>query len=111
QTKALADQADKFAALDTEVVVVFPGPASGLEAFFEAYRRTFGPGEKPPFKMLYDRDLTLTRALHIEGNIAVPTSIVLDREGIVRWCRVAKDPADRPSAKEILEQLAALTTR
>jgi len=108
QTKALAELADKFAALDTEVVVVFPGPASGLEAFLEAYRRTFGPGEKPLFPLLYDRDLTLTRALHIEGNIAVPTSILLDREGIIRWCRVAKDPADRPSAQEILERIAAL---
>lgn len=108
QTKALAGYADKFAALDTQVVVVFPGPASGLQAFLEAYRRTFGAGEKLPYALLYDMDLKLTRALHIEDNIAVPTTILLDRQGIVRWCRVAKDYADRPSAREILERIAAL---
>jgi peroxiredoxin len=108
QTKALGDFAAQFAALDTEVVVVFPGPASGLRAFLEAYQRTFGAGEKPPYELLYDADLRLTRALHIEDNIAVPTSILLDRKGIVRWCRLAKDRTDRPSAKEILEQIAAL---
>jgi antitoxin component YwqK of YwqJK toxin-antitoxin module/peroxiredoxin len=111
QTKALADFADRFAALDTKVVVVFPGPASGLAAFREAYRRTFGAGEKLPYELLYDTDLTLTRALHIEDNIAVPTSLLLDRKGIIRWCRVAKDHADRPSAQEILAQIAALPKR
>lgn len=108
QTKALADYAERFAALDTQVVVVFPGPASGLEAFLEAYRRTFGAGEKLPFQMLYDADLSFTRALHIEDNLAVPTSLLLDRQGVVRWCRVAKDYADRPSAQEILTRVSEL---
>jgi peroxiredoxin len=115
QTKALADFAERFAALDTKVVVIFPGPASGLAAFREAYRRTFGsgggPGEKVPFELLYDTDLALTRALHIEDNIAVPTSLLLDRKGVVRWCRVAKDYADRPSAQEILARIAELAKR
>ena len=105
QTKALADFVDRFAALDTKVVAVFPGPASGMEAFREAYRRTYGRGEKPPFELLYDADLALTRALHIEDNIAVPTSLLLDRQGIVRWSHVAKDHADRPSAKQILGRI------
>jgi peroxiredoxin len=111
QTRGLAQFAGEFAAKDTEVFVVFPGPASGLEAFLEAYRRTFGTGEKPPYKLLYDTDLALTRALHIEDNIAVPTSIVLDRKGVVRWCHVAKDHADRPSAQQVLEQIEALPKR
>lgn len=108
QTKGLADFAGDFAALDTEVLVVFPGPASGLDAFLDAYRRTFGADAKPPYKLLYDTDLALTRALRIEDNIAVPTSIVLDRSGIVRWCHVAKNHADRPSAKQVLEKIEAL---
>jgi antitoxin component YwqK of YwqJK toxin-antitoxin module/peroxiredoxin len=111
QTKGLADYAAEFDAHDTAVVVVYPGPASGLGAFLDAYRRTFGADEKVPYRLLYDSDLALTRALHIEDNIAVPTSIVLDRSGIVRWCRVAKDYVDRPSAREVLDQIAALSKR
>jgi peroxiredoxin len=109
QTKALADFADEFAALDTAVVVVYPGPASGLAAFLDAYRRTFGADEKLPYQLLYDADLSLTRALRIEDNIAVPTSLVLDKRGIVRWCHVAKDHADRPSAREVLSQISAIS--
>jgi antitoxin component YwqK of YwqJK toxin-antitoxin module/peroxiredoxin len=108
QTKGLADYADKFAALETEVVVVYPGPKSGLAAFLEAYRRTFGSDEKLPYKLLYDADLALTRALHIEDNIAVPTSLLLDKQGVIRWSHVAKDYADRPSAQQILAQIALL---
>lgn len=108
QTKGLADCAAEFARLDTEVLVVFPGPASGLDAFLDAYRRTFGADAKPPYKLLYDTDLTLTRALHIEDNIAVPTSLVLDRTGMVRWGHVATNRADRPSAKQVLERIESL---
>jgi antitoxin component YwqK of YwqJK toxin-antitoxin module/peroxiredoxin len=108
QTKALAEYSDEFAAHGTEILVVYPGPASGLAAFLDAYQRTFGAGEKLSYKLLYDADLALTRALHIEDNIAVPTSILLDREGIIRWCHVAKDYADRPSARGVLAEIAKL---
>lgn len=111
QTKGLADFADAFDALDTEVVVVYPGPATGLTAFLEAYRRTFDVREKLPYKLLYDTGLGLTRALHIEDNIAVPTSILLDRKGIIRWCHVARDYADRPSAQQVLDQISALAKK
>jgi len=111
QTKALAEFAGDFTALDTEIVIVYPGPASGLGAFIDAYHRTFGAGEKIPYKLLYDTDLALTRALHIEDNIAVPTSLVIDRKGIVRWCHVAKDYTDRPSAREVLKAIKALAKR
>jgi hypothetical protein len=60
---------------------------------------------------LYDTDLTLTRALHIEDNLAMPTSILLDREGVIRWSHVAKDYADRPSAHEILRRIEKLPQR
>lgn len=109
QTKALADRAEKFAALDTDVVVVYPGPSSGLEAFLQAYRRTFGAGDKLPYRLLYDNDLALTRALRIEDDMAVPTSLLIDKHGIVRWSYVAKDHADRPSADEVLRKIEELS--
>lgn len=111
QTKALAKEAARFAALDTEVVVVFPGPSSGLDAFLEAYERTFGKGEKPPYKLAYDADMKLVDGLGIVDNIAVPSVLLLDEAGLVRWSHVAKDLADRPSATQILRQIEALPRR
>ncbi len=108
QTKGLADFAADFAAHDTQVVVLYPGPKSGFAAFLEAYRRTFGADAKVPYELLYDTDLALTRALHIEDNLAMPTSILLDRNGVIRWSHVGKDYADRPSAREILGRIEKL---
>lgn len=111
QTKSLAQHAAEFTTEDTELVVVFPGPASGAKAFLDAYQRTFGAGVKPPYALAYDPDLELVRALGLEGNLAVPTSLVLDRSGVVRWCHVAKDLADRPSAKQLLQAVGTVRRR
>jgi antitoxin component YwqK of YwqJK toxin-antitoxin module/peroxiredoxin len=109
QTKALAKEAARFAALDTEVLVVFPGPSSGLDAFLEAYERTFGKGERPPYTLAYDSDMKLVEGLGIVDNIAVPSVLLLDKQGLIRWSHVAKDLSDRPSATQILKQLEALS--
>ncbi len=108
QTKALAKEAARLAALDTDVLVVFPGPSSGLDAFMEAYERTFGKGERPPYTFAYDSDMKLVEALGIVDNIAVPSVLLLDKEGLIRWSHVAKDLSDRPSATQILKQIEAL---
>lgn len=111
QTKALAKEAARFAALGTEVVVVFPGPSSGLDAFLEAYERTFGKGDRPPYQLAYDADMKLVEGLGIVDNIAVPSVLLLDEQGLVRWSHVAKDLADRPSATQILQRIEALPRR
>lgn len=108
QTKALAKEAARFAALDTDVLVVFPGPSSGLDAFVEAYERTFGKGERPPYTLAYDSDMKLVDALGIVDNIAVPSVLLLDKQGLIRWSHVAKDLSDRPSTAQILKQVEAL---
>lgn len=108
QTKGLEDYADEFAALDTEVVIVYPGPENGMKAFLEAYQDDLGAGEKPTHKLLYDSELTLTRELRIKHSMAVPTSILLDRNGIIQWSHVAKDDRERPSAEDVLKEIAAL---
>src|SRR5204863_206243 len=82
--------------------------SDALPALLEAYKRTFGTDEKLPYKLLYDADLVLTRALHIEDNIAVPTSLLLDKHGVIRWSYVAEDYADRPSAQQILNEIGRL---
>jgi alkyl hydroperoxide reductase subunit AhpC len=58
--------------------------------------------------MLYDADLQLVDALGLRDNIAVPSSLLLDKQGVVRWSHVGQSHADRPAATEILEQIEAL---
>ena len=52
-----------------------------------------------------DVSLNLVRAIGIEDNLARPTSLVIDKEGIVRFAYVGKTIADRPSADDLLREV------
>ena len=111
QLKALGKERARLEALETEVCLVYPGPKDGLDAFLDAWELTFGAGEKPAWSMLYDADLQLVDALGIRDNVAVPSCLLVDKQGLVRWSHVGKDHADRPSALDILRRVEGLGGR
>jgi antitoxin component YwqK of YwqJK toxin-antitoxin module/peroxiredoxin len=109
QTAELAPLAAKWRELECEVVVLFPGTRSRMEAFTQACREEFGD-TPPPYHMVYDPDLDLARALGLEGNLARPAAFVLDRAGVVQHAYVAESEqnvADRPSAADLVRWVAA----
>lgn len=110
QTAELAPLAKRWKELDCEVVVMFPGSRSRMQAFQQACASEFGD-TAPPWHMVYDPDLALAQALGLKGNLARPASFVLDREGIVRHAYVAEsidNTADRPPATKLLEWVEAV---
>ncbi|MCB9887645.1 MAG: redoxin family protein [Planctomycetes bacterium] len=109
QTAELAPLAARWRELDCEVVVMFPGSKSRMQAFAAACASEFGDNA-PPYHLVYDPDLALATALGLQGNLARPASIVLDRDGIVRRAYVAENVenvADRPAASELLRWVEA----
>lgn len=104
QTRALAPSLDTFRELNTEVLVLYPGPEAGLDAFLEAYTRTFGD-DPPPYSLLYDPELALARELGIVGDLAIPTTLILDEQGVIRYAYVGENIEDRPPAKDIIEAI------
>lgn len=107
QLVALAGKIDEFRARDAEVVVVYPGDAATVPKFVAATRK-IKPGFEPPFPVALDVELAAVRAFMIEGSLAKPTTMIVDREGVVRWAYVGRQPGDRPSVAAILERLDAL---
>jgi len=110
QTAELEPQAKTWAELECEVVVMYPGSKGKLAAFVTAFAAEFG-GKPPPYHMVYDPDLTLAKALGLQGNLARPASFVLDRQGIVKHAYVAENETnivDRPSAAELQQLVARL---
>ncbi|MGE3164521.1 MAG: redoxin domain-containing protein [Planctomycetota bacterium] len=107
QTRALAPSLNTFKDLNTEVLVLFPGPEAGLDAFLEAYTRTFGD-DPPPYTLLYDPELALARDLGIVGDLAIPTTLILDEQGVIQYAYVGEDIEDRPSAKDVIEAIQQL---
>lgn len=107
QLVALSNQAKAFADRDAKVFVVYPGQSDTVPAFIESVR-SLKAGFEPPFKLLLDADLAAVKSFMIEGSLAKPTTLVLDKRGVVRWAYVGAQPADRPGVPAILAQLDRL---
>ena len=104
QTTAIGKNIAKFNELGVEVVVVYPGPVEAVAPFIEAVRSL--ANEPPPMPVALDVSLIAVRALGIEDNLAKPTSLIIDKQGVVRYAYVGRTIADRPSVKDLLNELA-----
>ena len=118
-----------------ELSVVIPAynEAENVPLLAEEIPRDFVPGDHPGivevgpatvgsvmcFEVAFDSairevtgdhvDLLAVRTFRVEGHLAKPTSIIVDESGIVRWAYVGRQPADRPSAAELIEALDRLS--
>ncbi len=64
----------------------------------------------PPFPVLSDLDADATVAYDIfENGIALPSTFVIDRDGILRWAYIGQRPSDRPTPDEMLDHAQPLT--
>ncbi|MBL9078378.1 MAG: redoxin family protein [Planctomycetes bacterium] len=107
QTEALARCKQELEALDLEVLVLYPGAKENEKSFEQAYAMTFGKGA-PPYRVFYDPDLAVVRQLGISGDLAHPTTIVVDEQGIVQYAYVGEHRADRPAAKDLMKFIRGL---
>jgi len=103
QTVALCKEIDAFHKAGAEVIVVYPGPAESAPAFLRAVDSL--QHAAPPMPVALDISLNLVRAIGIEDNLARPTSLVVDKDGIIRFAYVGKTIADRPSADDLLHEV------
>lgn len=106
QTAALAEAAAELRAQGVETLVVYPGPPAAVPAFLQAIASL--RGAPPPLPVALDAGLTLVRGLEIAGNLSLPATFILDRDGVVRWTYVGTSIADRPSVKDIRVALGAV---
>lgn len=111
QTEALARSKADFEGLNLEVLIVYPGPEGNEQAFLQAYEETFEKGP-PPYRVFYDPDLQMVKQLGIEGgDLAYPTTIFLDEQGIVRYAYTGAHRADRPAAQDLIKFIRSLDAK
>ena len=103
QTAALSNGIDRFRDLGSDVVVIYPGPIESVPAFIDAVQSL--RKDPPPMPLGLDVSLALVRKLGIEANLARPTSLVIDKGGIVRYAYVGTTIADRPSVNDLIDQV------
>jgi peroxiredoxin len=106
QVNALTANHDEFKKREAEILMVFPGPTEKLPDFL-ATAKVDGTGGNPkvPFALLLDRDLRAVDLLGIRGDLAKPSTYILDRKGDAVFAFVGETTTDRPSVKSLLAQL------
>ena len=104
QTKALAQSRERLEQLGIEVLVVYPGPQENQASFQKAYRMTFDE-ETPPYRVFYDADLQLVASLGVDGDLASPSTLILDQQGLIQYFYKGEHRADRPAAKKLLQKI------
>ncbi len=101
QTRALARSIEEFSSRDTQVLLVYPGEARSVPQFLDAVS-DLGPDFVLPFPVLLDLDFTFVRSARLEGELAKPSSFILDSSGVVRYAYIGKNLSDRPSLNDLL---------
>ncbi|MEM9585810.1 MAG: redoxin domain-containing protein [Planctomycetota bacterium] len=107
QTSRLVANYDKFANLDTEILVVYPGSRDHLDEFIEAATKTEkAEVDRVPFPLVLDEELSAVGYFNIKSNLAHPSTFIIDKRGNVQLAYVGADmTADRPSIAAILRVL------
>lgn len=108
QVKEFIAKGQEFAKAGSRVVMVYPGPAQGLEARAKEFSMDkMLPGN---FVMVLDPDYAFTNLYGLrwnaEGETAYPATFVVGRDGKVKWMKVSDSHAGRASAAEVLGALA-----
>jgi thioredoxin-dependent peroxiredoxin len=102
--------AEKFAAAETNVVMIYPGPAEGLSAHAEEFLRD----KKLPqnFHLLVDPEYSFVNAYHLRWDApeetAYPSTFVIDAERRVRFAKISMKHGGRTKAADILAELSKL---
>ncbi|MCZ7646572.1 MAG: redoxin domain-containing protein [Planctomycetota bacterium] len=108
QTTELAKSVEKFHAAGAEVFVVFPGPERYIQTFVDSvknFQKLDDPRFRLPFQVLLDADVAAAKLLGISGDLAHPTTYLIDRQGVVRYQKVGRTIHDRPKVEEMLKEL------
>lgn len=113
QTARLVANYDKFRALDTEILVVYPGERDHIEEFVEAARTTDkGQVDRVPFPIVLDPKMEAVDFFNIRSKLAHPSTYLIDKNGKVQFAYVGNDmTADRPSIKAMLRTIEAAAAR
>lgn len=107
QTSRLVSNRGEFEKRNAQILVLFPGPTDHLGEFVAKARPPGGPPELP-FPVLLDPQFELVDRLGIRGDLAKPSTYILDANGQVRFAYVGATTADRPSVRAMLQQLDAI---
>jgi peroxiredoxin len=103
----LTDQREKLADEGVAVLLVYPGEAEIEPRFWRLYAEEFAE-VPPPYHVVYDADLRITAELGIESDLAYPTTLLINEQGIVTYAAVAASGTDRNGTAALRKAIDSL---
>jgi peroxiredoxin len=96
-----------FGDAKAQVLMVYPGPAAGLEAHAEEFlKNKQWPKE---FSFVVDPDYTMVNAYGLRWDApketAYPSTFLLDKKGVVRFAKISHGHGERTTAADVLRDL------
>lgn len=107
QVQDLIQHADAFAMAKTQVILVYPGPATDLNQHAEEFLKSKKlPGH---FQLVVDPDYSFTNLYGLRWDApketAYPSTFLIDRDGKIFYEKISRGHGDRASAEELLQAL------
>ena len=108
ELQGLGAQLSEAERAGVEILAVSPDPSEQSQKVAEGLRLSY--------RFVADRDLAVTRRyglVHAGGgaqgqDVPRPATVVLDREGVVRWFSIASNYQVRPDPGDVLRAVRAL---
>ena len=98
---SLAGDYDKFKSQGAQVMAISvdpPGKSRDMAAKLSL-----------PFPLLSDPDHKVIESFQVlDGNMAKPSTFVIDKAGVIRWSYLGEDRTDRPFNDAIVSHLAEM---
>jgi peroxiredoxin len=112
QVHSLTANHAEFQKRNAEILMVFPGSPDTLPQFLTD-GKVDGQRDNPkvPFPLLLDKDLKAVQSLGISGDLAKPSTYILDKKGNAVFAFVGETTTDRPSVQALLAQLDKLNAK
>jgi peroxiredoxin len=108
QAGSLAAKYEEFKSRGAEVLLVFPGPGEKAAEFAKQVQSKADGVKAMPYPVCVDKDCSACDQLGIRGDMAKPSTFILDRDGEVVYAYVGKSTSDRPSVVALLKELDKL---
>jgi peroxiredoxin len=109
QVHDFVEHAEDFAAKDTKVILVYPGPPGNLDQHAKEFL-TQQPSLPENVVLVTDPDYVLTNSYDLRwdapGETAYPSTFILDRKGSIVFEKISQDHGDRTKASDILSRIS-----
>ena len=97
------------------LVFVYPGPADGLKAHAEEFKKWRGKEWPKEFLYVLDPDYTMVNAYCLRWDApketAYASTFVLDAKGVVRFAKTSRSHGDRTKADDVLVEVKKLSAK